>query len=89
MPQKHEYTAVVTPTPAQSMVLDHELRTGRPWPHGRPGQLGYDWQVRDVTAGTDVATGKEDTEEEAQQQADAALEQARTDEDARLATELV
>jgi hypothetical protein len=79
---------MVTPTPAQVDADDHMARYGRLHPRHHRLQLGYAWEVRDVTAGQDVAAGHADDEEQAEEQAVAARDLAQEQDQARVAREL-
>jgi hypothetical protein len=78
----HEFRPVV----AKSVSREHEewlaAAEGREPKPASPGD--WAWQIRDVVAGEDVASGQAATEEAAHEAADAALHEARAAEKERL-----
>jgi acyl-CoA reductase-like NAD-dependent aldehyde dehydrogenase len=88
VPEQHRFTAMVTPTPAQVDADDHVAHYGRLHPRHHRLQLGYDWEVRDVTSGQTIATGREDDEEDAEDAAARAKERAEDADAARVLVEL-
>jgi hypothetical protein len=60
VPDGHRFTTMVTPTPAQVDADDHLAHYGRLHPRHHRLQLGYDWEVHDVTSGQTIVLGHEE-----------------------------
>jgi hypothetical protein len=65
MPDENRFATIVQARPAQVDADDHLARYGRLHPRHQRLQLGYDWEVRDVTSGQTIATGYEEDAEDA------------------------
>lgn len=86
MPDPHVFRPTVQATGLLQRARQWEAETGTPWPHG----LGEAWQwgVRDVVAGSDVASGFAPSFEEARDAAGRELDRAQQAEAVRLVREL-
>ena len=87
MAEEHRHTVIIEPTDGQRDADNHMAQFGRLHPRHRKLQLGYDWTVRDVTVGTNIASGHADDEEDAEDQAAQAVEEAQEREAARVMAE--
>jgi hypothetical protein len=87
MPQPSQFTTIVNATPGQLEADEFMAVHGRPHPRLRHLQLGYTFEVRDVVHGVTVEAGREDDEQDAEDQAQLALERARDRDAARLLQE--
>jgi hypothetical protein len=80
----HEFRALVEKPLSRAMVEWQAAARGVEPPED---PAAWAWQVRDVVAGMDVASGTAGTEEEAREAAEVALREARAAEKARLERE--
>ena len=88
MPTEHQFTRMIAATPHQLEADEFLAVHGRPHPRHRHLRLGYDFEIRDVTAGTTVEAGHCDDEDDAEDQAALAFERAQDADGGRIAREL-
>jgi len=86
MPDRHQFRKLVDSTGLLERAAEWRARTGTDWPHGMDD--AWRWSIRDVTAGQDVAAGHASSYEEADRQAQGALETAEDVEAERFQAEL-